>query len=81
MKIGDFVIIEAEHPVGVPNTTEKGCLGCIIDEDDDSYSVKTELYFAGNYWYHSDELRLATDDEIIEFTRNVFLKDRQYDMS
>lgn len=76
MKVGDFVVVLVEHPYGV-SASEKDKLGYILSEDRDedegtAYEVLTSIYDSSGYFYNEDELRLATDREIITELRRLY---------
>ena len=77
MKVGDFVIITKAFPY--LHFNEVGYLGMIVnevEEEEDCFVVRTTPGDDDGLIYKSDEMRLATKDEIVTAMEKLF--DRGY---
>ena len=77
MKVGDFVIIPWASPY--LHFNEVGYLGMIINEvgeEEDCFVVRTIPGDDDGFVHKSDEMRLATKDEIVTAMEKLF--DRGY---
>ena len=82
MKIGDIVTILVEYPCGVEKNKwnyVKDETGVIVDVDTHDpneleYSVKLSPTDIFSWWFASEEIRSATEDEIAEKLRSLMMK-------